>query len=404
MKRRTTKRIQNVHLLPGADEQEVRARSGRGRRRKGRQLLTRLAIVAAILLTVFLVWRNWEKIAPEAVLDWAYAQFGEGETGDGYPYAVTGNSVIGMGQVNDYLAVLTDSSLKFLNETAACVEERPNTLNDPLLKTAGRYALVTEIGGSRLKLETRRETVLEMELENRSIYAADLLSSGRIAVVTDSATQSHVCVIQVYSAGGDLLYEYKSGKYLVTNLSLAPNGRSLAAVGTTAEGGALKSVLLLFDFSSDTPTEYAGSDLLLYDVAHFGNAVLAVGDSEYWLASVKDGTVTKTGYNGMELIGYAASHSMAGMVMRQSGSTGTGEVWLFDKDGALIRNHPFAGTYRYAACRDTEFVVLTETVAFTLNDEDDNTQVSTPSDALMIAEYRNSLMVLTLTELQRVEK
>ncbi len=404
MKQRTNKRIRNVHLLPNADENEVRSRSKRGGRRGGRLLLIRLGIVAAVLCVLFLLWKNWDKIAPETVLDWAYTQFGEGETGDGYPYTITGNDVIGMGQASNYLAVLTDTSLKFLDKTAACVEERPNTLNDPLLKTAGRYALVTEVGGSRFKLETRRQTVLEMELQNRCIYAADVLSSGRVAVITDAATQSHVCAIQVYSSGGDLLYEYKSGKYLITNVSLMPNGRGMAAVGTTAEGGALKSVLLLFTFSSETPTEYTGNDQLLYDVVHFGNTVLAVGDSGYWIVSVKNQTVEKTDYDGMELIGYAASHSVAGMVMKQSGSTGTGEVWLFGKDGALLRKHPFAGTYRYAACDGTEFAVLTDTVAFTLNDKEIHTQVSTPSDALMIGQYNDALMVLTLTELRSAEQ
>ncbi len=406
MKRRSDNIIKNIHLLPGTDETQVRTRSGYVRRRRhpGWQMLGRLAVVAAILLVIFLIWRNWEKIAPEAVLDWADAQFGGGEVGEGYPYALDGNSVAGMGQVNDYLAVLTDSSLKFLNNTAGCVEERPNTLSDPLLKTAGRYVMIAEIGGSRFRLETRRETALEMELTNRKIYAADVASSGTVAVVTDSSAQNYVCGVQVYNSRGKLLYEYKSGKYLITNLSLAPGGKALAAVGTAAEGGMLKSVLLLFDLSSDTPKEHTGSDLLLYDVAHFGNTVLAVGDNEYWIASVSNGTVEKTPYNGMELMGYAASKTTAGLVMKQSGSTGTGEVWMFDSKGNLTVKHPFAGAFRYATCRESQFLVLTDSTLFALDDHEKGIQVNTPTDALMATEYRGSLMLLTLSELQQLRQ
>lgn len=404
MKRKQNKRIDNIHLLPGADEEEVRSRSRSTRRRRSRhrrQFLLRLLIVAAVLAAMVLVWQNWESIAPEAVLDWADSQFGEGSVGGGYPYAITGNSVIGMGETGNYLAVLTESSLKFLNSTGGCVEERVNTLNDPILKTAGRYALVAEIGGSRFQLETRRETVLELNLENRVIYAADVLSNGTVAVVTDAATQSHVCTIRVYDRHGNVLYEYNSGKYLITNLSLAPKGRSLAAVGTTAENGALRSALLLCDFSADAPVEHTGSELLLYDVVHFGNTVLAVGDNEYWTASVSNGTVEKTAYDGMELIGYASSHSMAGMILKQSGSTGTGMVWLFDANGERTTKQPFVGTFRHADCPDDRFVMLTDSTAFVWG-SDGSSQANTPSDALMVADYRNTLMVLTLSQIRQI--
>ncbi len=401
MKHRKQNKMGNIRLFPGTKEEEVREYKAytRKRRSPAKQMLIRLAVVSAVLLLFFTVWQNWEQIAPEAVLDWADTQFGDGE-GDGYPYAISGNTVAGMGQVGSYLTVLTDSSLQFLNANATCVEQRPNTLSDPFLVAAGRYALVAEIGGNRFRIETRRDTVLEKQLENRKIYAADMVSSGTVAVVTDSASQNYVCGIQVYNRKGKLTYEYKSGKYLITAISLSPNGRSLAAIGTTAEAGTLKSVLLLFDMKSDTPIEHSGTDLMLYGVSHFGDTVLAAGGQEYWLVTDGGKTIRKEHHEGYELIGYADSDKQAVLVLRQSGSTGSGTVWIFDKQGNKVQTTPFVGSFRSISCYDDTCVLLTDSTVFLLDDKQE-IQINTPNDALSATTYRDSVMILTLNDLQQ---
>ncbi len=399
MKRRSTKRIKNIHLLPGANEEEVRAGTRR-RRSPFRQLLRRLLIVAAVLGVLFLLWNNWEAIAPESVLDWVDIQLGNGEEGEGYPYTISGGTVVGMGQTGNYLAVLSDSSLQFFNSEAGCVEQRPNTLSDPLLQVAGQYALITELGGSRFKIESRRETVLEMNLENRKIYASDMLSSGLVAVVTDAASQSYLSHIAVYNKSGKLMHEYKSGKYLITNVSLSPDGKGLAAIGTTAEGGALKSVVLLWQFSSDKPTEHAAPEQLFYNVSYLGNAVVAVGDSEYWVVDGKD--VTRVAYEGMEPIGFASSRKIAGLIMRRSGSAGNGEVWLLNEKGKQVKTLPFAGNFRSASCRDAEFALLADSTVFVMGEGERNIQINTPTDTLSAIQYRDTVILLTLRDLQQV--
>ena len=389
MKRRSTKRIKNIHLLPGANEETVRAQTRR-RRSPFRQLLKRLAIVAAVLGVLFLLWNNWETVAPESVLDWADIQLGNGEAGEGYPYTIGGSSVVGMGQVGNYLAVLSDSSLQFFNASAGCVEQRPNTLNDPTLQTAGQYALVTELGGSRFKIESRRETVLEMNLQSRTIYASDLLSSGMVAVATDADSQSYLSHIRVYNKSGKLVYEYKSGKYLITNVSLAP-----------AEGGALKSVLLLFQFSSKTPTEHIANEQLLYHVSYLGDAVLVLGDTEYWVVNGKN--AQRIAYEGMEPIGYASSRKIAGLVMRRLGSASSGDVWLLNSKGDHVKTLPFVGNYRSASCRDTEFALLSDSTVFIVSEGEHNIQINTPTDTLSAAYYRDTVMLLTLRDIQQIQ-
>ncbi len=367
------------------------------------RLLVRLSVVAVVLLVGFSVWNNWEKIAPESVLDWAAVRFGEAQVGNGFPITITGNSVEGMGEVNHHLAVLTDTSLEFLNNTASRVEKRQHSFSNPVLQTAGRYALTTEIGGTRFRLDTRRETVLTKDFENRTIYTSSLLPSGAVAVVTDSTSQSYLCGIQVFNARGKQIYEYQSRRYLLNNICLYPSGKGLAAVGTSSEGGALKSVLLLFDFSKDEPTEYIGTDVLLLDVNCFSSGtVTAVGDTQLWVVRAGKKELEKTTYNGYEPAGFAATSSLAGLVLRRTGGTGETYVWTVDAAGEIWKSDGVEGRFRSAFCQGNELLILTDSHLHTFGKKNHQQKKEVPTDSLLITEYRNAPLLLTLGNLERL--
>ncbi len=368
------------------------------------RLFVRLLIVVAVLLVGFLIWNNWDRIAPEAVLDWAEARFGDAQVGSGFPVAIEGNSVLAMSEVNQHLVTLTDTSLQFYNSSASRVVTRNHPFSDPTLHTAGRYALITEVGGSRFRLETRRETVLSMELENRKIYASCVLSSGMVGVVTDSASQSYLCEIRVYDRRGKSVFTYQCRKYMLTNISLATNGKGVAAVGITAEGGMLKSVLLMFNFSDTEPVEYSGSNLLLYDVNYYSSgAVLAVGDKEIWILPARGNAVEKIPLDGFEPIGYSASTTLSSLVLQRSGSTGDSYVWTIDGSGTVWKSEQMKGNFRSVSCQSTQILVLTESHLYNFAKSELSNEVYTPSDSLLVTEYRDRPLLLTLSELQRVE-
>lgn len=364
----------------------------------------RLLIVAAVLLVVVLVWNNWGKIAPEGILDWAEIRFGDAQVGSGFPVAINGNEVLAISESGQYVATMTDTSLYFYNRSASRVVTRNHSFSNPVMHTAGRYVLLAEIGGSRFRLDSRRETVLEKELENRKIYSACVLSSGMVAVVTDSASQSYQCEIRVFDRRGNEQYHYQCRQYLITNISLASNGKGIAAVGTTAEGGKLKSVLLLFSFSGKEPTEYSGADLLLYDVNYFSNgAVLAVGDTELWLLRPHANQVEKIAYNGYEPVGYCATPTFAGLALQRSGSTGEGYVWTMDPSGNLWKSEKLEGSFRNCTCLNSQVMVLTESHLYTIGTKGLEATVETPSDSLLAAEYRDKPFVVTLNEIRRAD-
>lgn len=383
-----------------------------GKRRGGRtnykpwlRLFKRLAIVALVLLIGFLAWQNWEKIAPEALLDWTDQQFGDAQSGDGFPRGIDGNEVVSMTEVNQHLVVLSDTALQFYNANAALVEERGHSFTKPTLHTAGKYVLLTELGGNRIRLDTRRETAMELTLENRLIYATDLLSNGMTALILNSTSQSYMSEIDVRNQKGESVFTYKCNKYLLTDISLSANGKQVAAVGTTAENGILKSVLLVITLSNGTVKEYAGTDVLLHNVTFFSSGtVLAVGDREVWSLSHGDDQPQKTACDGFETVGYASTATMAGVALRRSGSTDAGELWVFDADGKRVQIQEYVGSYRSLSVRGADMLLLTDKQLCHLRTTGLQGQYEAPSDSLMAVTYRKAPILLTLNELKRMEK
>ncbi len=383
---------------------EEKRRGGRTNYTPWIRLFKRLAIVAAIVLVGFLVWKNWEKIAPEALLDWTEQQFGDSEAGEGFPIAANGNAVIDMAEVNQHLAVLTDTTLQFRSGSAALVAERSHSFTDAVMYTAGNYVLCAELGGSRFRLDTRRETVLEHQLENRRIYAADLLSNGTTALVLNSTSQSYLSEIMVLNDKGKVLYEYRNSKYLLTDISMAPSGKQIAAVGTTTESGMLKSVLLVITLSSGETREYTGADVLLHNVTYFaGGTILAVGDTEIW--SVKNGSEQPeiTACVGVEPVGYTATSSVAGVALQRAGTTNSCLIWVFNSHGKKVQEAELQGNFRSLSARGGNLLLLTDNVAYDVTASGVKEEFAVPADSLMAVIYRRSPLLLTLGELKRLE-
>lgn len=368
------------------------------------RLFKRLAIVAVLALAVFLVWSHWEKIAPEALLDWTEQHFGDAEEGDGFPRPITGNVVVEMAEVNQHLAVLSDTTLRFFNGTAACVTERTHSFTTPSMHTAGKYVLLTEVGGDRFRLETRRETVLEKQLTNRAIYATDLLSNGTVAVILNSTSQSYLSEIQVFNTKGNVKFTYQSNKYLLTDVALSPNGKQIAAVGTTAGNGVLKSVLLNITIANGDVKEYTGTDTLLHTVKFFSNgAITAVGDNTVWTVSRSAKEADILSCEGYEPIGCMSTSSMVAVALRRIGTTDEGAVWMFDTHGRQTQNITYEGEFRTISARGTNVLLLTDRFVYEIDGDGIAETNEAPPDCLRAVSYRGAPLLLTLNEFTRIE-
>lgn len=366
----------------------------------------RLLIVAAVVVAGLAVWKNWDTLAPEALLDWADQQFTGGAKGDGFPYSISGDTVVAMGQAGRNMALLTDTSLLFINEKGGEAAKRSHSYAQPMLHIAGEYALVTETGGGRYQLETRRETVLTGQLEGRKIMAAAVHSNGTIALATDTTSQSYVSEVEMISRTGRQIFAWKSTKLLITGLAISPDGKSLAVIGVTAQAGAMQSTLTVFslDDPGAEPKEYTGTDELLISVSFFDSGtVAAVGDHSVWVVNPQGSLFEKKSYEGLELMGAAAGKGSVGFVLRHSGSSDGGRLMVVNSTGDTAYTEEFTGTYRHVAAGENGFWLLTSDRLEYAGMTGIETSIPVPADGRMVEEFDGGGLVLGLTSLTRYE-
>lgn len=362
----------------------------------------RLLVVAAVLVAGIAVWKNWDKLAPEAVLDWIDLKLDGADKGDGFPYAISGDTVVSMGQVKNNLALLTDTSLLFINEKGGEIARRSHAYARPILETAGSYALVAERGGGRYQLETRRETALSGKLEGRNILAASLQKDGKFALATDTSSQSSLSELEVFDRKGNSLFAWKSPRLLLTDIALSPDGSHLAAVGVTAEAGNMRSTLLVFDLAdkSAAPVEYSGDGLMLYGVTYFaGGTAAAVGDTEVWVVKPGGTLFEKHTYDGLEPNGFAFGGSSIGIVLRHSGATEGGRLMVVNASGDLAYTAEFGGAYRHLSPHESGFWLLTSSALHHAGLAGLDGQSVVEADGRMVVDYKQRAMVLGLTAL-----
>ncbi len=390
----------SFHVVePKRPEEEENTPKKRRKKKHGALRVTvRLLIVIAVLGGAFLLWKNWDSLAPEAVLDWVDEQLG-GKKGSGYPVDITGSNVISMQGMGDKLAVTTDTSLTIYNEGGGQLVSRVHGFTSPITKISGDYILIAEQDGSRLRLETRRSTVLEMEVEGR-IIAASVGSNGSIAVSMKSS-QGYLSEVAVYNKKGDKLYRRRFPDQLIVATALAPDGRTFAAAGISAAGGAMKSTLTVFDVKKTDPVaQYESTDLMLMDVGYFpGGTLFAVGDTALWVVKPGGALDQKQTYTDSQILGYAIGSDCAAVVYRRHGNTSGGEVLTVAPGGDVLFTQSFNGDFRALSAAADGLLLLTSDQLHRYDIKGADSAQEIPRDGLKVTPLGKKTVVLGLSAL-----
>ncbi len=393
---------------PGGGEEEnggLRALPARKKRRRGRSVLRivfRLLLVAALVVGALLVYKNWDSIAPDSLVIWLEEKLSGGQGGDGFPVEITGSEVLDMAETRDGLALLTDTAYIVYNSNGGEVLRRPHGFSSPILKTAGKWALIAEAGGTRLRLENRSSTAAEVTAENKIVSAA-VSADGNFAVCTESS-QGYMSEIIVYNSKAEILYHRYVTGLIILDVALSPDGGSLAAIGVTAEAGGMKSSLLLYDLDKEDPVmQVDDTGLMFCAVGFFSNgAAVAVGDTGLWMANPDGAVRQKQEYGGKELAGFAIGEKNAVVVLQGSGGTEGGELMAVDSSGGEAYTLPYEGAYRHIAPSGSGALLLTGDHLYRTGESGLEDTLDAPRDGRLVSPLGNKVIVLGLTTLSEV--
>lgn len=211
----------------------------------------KIVLVFAAILLIVMMWRNrvdcsWSNVM-QSMRDAPYMT----GVGSGYPVSVLGSDALAQERIANGMAVLTDTNLTVYNTSSKQVASRAHYMTTPAMKTAGRYALLMDIGGTKYRVEAISDTLVEQKAE-KVIIGGALARNGSYAIITQGSdySNSKLSSVEVFDINGEPIHIWHSADHYITEAALSADGRYLAVCGVWAREGELLSCIMIHKMGS----------------------------------------------------------------------------------------------------------------------------------------------------------
>lgn len=265
----------------------------------------KLVIILMFSIFVILFWTNRHNLSPGNVVNWVSDKILGIGIGPGYPVHIVGNAINdnNFQIIEDNAVMVSDTAFVALNKSAKELSNRQHSFRKPILKVNGAKALIYDLDGKNIQIESRSLTIYKSEMPN-NIIAGDICENGSYIIATES--KGYLAQITVYSSDNSEKYKYYFSGCYITDVALTANGNFAAVSGICADNGILNSVLYEFDFRSDKPKcSFEFNDNLLTYVQYASNGnIIAIGDNSTSILNVSKNQKTDYNYNGKKLTAF----------------------------------------------------------------------------------------------------
>lgn len=330
-----------------------------------KKLFKALAIVAVACGVVLLII-NWKNISFERTVEWIEGEmFGTG-IGDGYPYPISGTSVLYNNFVlmDDKLVVASDTSISMLSTTAKELANRQHSYSTPAVKTSKNKAILYSLGGTGYRVENKSATLVKKNTEEK-ILSADINNDGTYALLTEAT--GYLSRMVVFTSKNEQRYKYSFADYYANLISLSDNDKKAAVAGFSAVNGGLESAVYVIDFSEEKPQQtFKFDDEFIIAISFIRNdRIVAVGDKASYIIDVESGKTKKYSYNNLTLTNYSIDKEGGlALSLSISGDGNRCNVVSVNLDGEKTMELPTHKRIISISNRDDKVVYIAEGTAY----------------------------------------
>lgn len=305
------------------------------------QRLLRIPLVRILGLAVLVVLLI---VAAAAVLGGISKKSAEGDPED-YLYPVSAEGIVDLQGYDDGLAVLQTNSLCYIDDAGVEIDLHEHTYANPVLRTAGKYALLFDRGGTQFRLE-KNAAILNECPTDAAITTADVSKNGTYAYILNAheGYQSH---LYVYNEKGEKQFEWGSAADYATLFQLAENGKKAVLVSFVTENAEYASKIISFDFGETEPLFSVQLDKTAVFAVKFlpGGAFAVFADNGVYQLD-KNGEVEKLReYSSSEINCAAVTDSdISALSLHLYGNEHNGEITLYDKKMRVLDTYTGSST------------------------------------------------------------
>ena len=251
------------------------------RKRKRRRQLTKFMvflIVATLGFTAYIKIDDWFPKLEGIGSRFQSVKSNNNELTEGnFPLSISGGIDYQVGELNGYLAILSDAYLYIYNQDGELYDERQHAYANPMLQTADKKVLIYESGGNNFRVDSRRKNLYNKKLDNTIMFAR-ISSSGNVAVISTSDT--YVCKLTVFDEEGVEIYSRNCVERVI-DVSFSYDEKGCVLATTDALNGKLISKLIGISFDSKEDKWTSDSiDTLCLKTYCDKNGIFVIGETK----------------------------------------------------------------------------------------------------------------------------
>lgn len=308
---------------------DIRSARKKQKMKKRIKVLIALLIVAAFGLTVYLTRGIWVPKL-EGILDRPHATIvNDGKTAEGnYPIQFDETSVNIVSPFKDCFIKVDDNHIVFYDETGNVISTTSHSYANPVVRTAGKRALVYDRGGHSFTLLNKNGELFSREIED-TVMIAEIGSNSNIAVITQN--DRYEAVMTVYDSDGVVIYKWQSYKKVI-DITFNESGDGCYITTFKSENGMINSYItgISFDSEEEVMQSSAIDDLVLDTLVNDNEDQWVIGLSNFYKLDNNGNILFKYEYSG-DLIDYSLSSTTAAVVVSGVGK-GNGILTIFRSD------------------------------------------------------------------------
>ena len=216
-------------------------------------------------------------------------------------YPLNTESILDMQAFPDGIAVLQANSVVYLDNGGNQIALNPHKYSNPVLRTAGNYALLFDRGANAYRIEKKALAADDVSV-NSCLITADICQTGVYGYLlnADEGYQSHFFV---FSAKNEKIFEWGSASDYATIVKLSENGKRAVVVAFGVENAEPYSKVFYFDFTDKKEIwSVKLSNTTVFSVKYVSMHEIAVfADSGIYLIKKDGNTQSVRDYSSTEL-------------------------------------------------------------------------------------------------------
>lgn len=291
----------------------------------------RSVLILAAAAVILAIGLNAGNLTPNKIVNWLKVQIMGVSASDGFPVSITGSNVMkeNFTQQAGVAAVLSDTSLSFINTAGEEVSSIHHSFSDPALASAEGMYMLYNVGSTGYILESGGETLLNGTAPN-DLLAAAVAQNGRYLLGMQGSDGASY--FNVYFKDGTLQYNYIFAKDYITAVTLNYDGSYGAVATVRSEKGELISKITVFDFQSAEPvTSYEMHGTLLLGLYWSDNGQLyGVGDTAAVSADTATFTFREYYFESRQLTAFHFDENKAYVSVSSYEHTGPSTILVID--------------------------------------------------------------------------